>query len=132
MAVKVTGLSEVDGLGEELTVVVDALAWTFCTKVAFPWVKLASPLYMAVMIVITEISIARREAGSRHRRLPISVQRNFGRQEDRYRSKVLIGKILKRDNAGRDDSGWACVRDGSGECQRLANDHRREHPARWT
>jgi hypothetical protein len=49
LAVKETVCPGSDGFGDELTVAVDALAWTFWTRVAFPCVKLASPLYMAVM-----------------------------------------------------------------------------------
>jgi hypothetical protein len=48
-AVKETACPPLDGFGDELTMADDALAWTFWTKVAFPWAKLASPLYMAVM-----------------------------------------------------------------------------------
>jgi len=49
VAVKETAWPKFYGFGDELAVVVDALAWTFWTKVASPWVKLESPLYMAVM-----------------------------------------------------------------------------------
>ena len=44
VAVKVTGCPLLDGFGDELTVAVDALAWTFWTRVALPPLKLPSPL----------------------------------------------------------------------------------------
>jgi hypothetical protein len=44
VAVKVTACPKLDGFGDELSVALDALAWTFWTRVAFPPLKLASPL----------------------------------------------------------------------------------------
>ena len=44
VAVKETGCPLLDGFGDEPTVAVDALAWTFWTKVALPPMKVPSPL----------------------------------------------------------------------------------------
>jgi hypothetical protein len=44
VAVKVTGWPPVDGLGDEVTVVAEALAWTFWTSFAFPALNMPSPL----------------------------------------------------------------------------------------
>ena len=44
VAVNVTGCPAPDGFGDELTVALDALAWTFWTNVALPPVKVPSPL----------------------------------------------------------------------------------------
>ena len=44
VAVKVTACPPFDGLGDDVSVVVDALAWTFWTKVALPPLKVPSPL----------------------------------------------------------------------------------------
>ena len=43
-AVKITVSPGVDGFGDELNVVVVAKAWTFCTRIVFAALKLASPL----------------------------------------------------------------------------------------
>ena len=44
LAVKVTACPKFDGFGDEVAVVVDALAWTFWIKVALPPLKVPSPL----------------------------------------------------------------------------------------
>ena len=44
VAVKETACPKLDGFGDELAVVVDALAWTFWTRVALPPLKVPSPL----------------------------------------------------------------------------------------
>ena len=44
VAVKVTGCPPVDGFGDEVTVVVEALAWTFWTRFALPALNMPSPL----------------------------------------------------------------------------------------
>ena len=44
VAVNVTVCPGFEGFGDELRVVVVALAWTFCTRVALPPLKLVSPL----------------------------------------------------------------------------------------
>jgi hypothetical protein len=44
VAVKVTVCPTFDGLGDEVSVVVVALAWTFCMSRALPVLKFASPL----------------------------------------------------------------------------------------
>jgi hypothetical protein len=44
VALTVTVSPIAEGFGDELTVVVDPCAWTFCTKVVLPLTKLASPL----------------------------------------------------------------------------------------
>ena len=49
VAVKVIAWPNVDGLCEELTMVVDALGWTFCTMVIEELECVGSPLYAAVM-----------------------------------------------------------------------------------
>ena len=49
VAVNITVCPTFEGFGDELTVVVHAFAWTFCTKVALPPLKLPSPLYVAVI-----------------------------------------------------------------------------------
>ena len=44
VAVNATVCPRLEGFGDEFRVVVVALAWTFCTRVALPPLKLASPL----------------------------------------------------------------------------------------
>ena len=49
VAANETACPTVDGFGAEVSVVADALACTFWTRVALPPPKLESPLYVAVM-----------------------------------------------------------------------------------
>ena len=44
VAVKETACPGFDGFGDEVNVVVDALAWTFCIRVILPELKVPSPL----------------------------------------------------------------------------------------
>ena len=44
VAVKVTACPGADGFGDEINAVVDALAWTFWTRVVLPPLNMASPL----------------------------------------------------------------------------------------
>ena len=44
VAVKVTACTAADGFGDEINVVLDALAWTFWTRVVLPPLNMASPL----------------------------------------------------------------------------------------
>ena len=44
VAVNVTVSPGAEGFGDELSAVVEAFAWTFCTKVALPPLKVPSPL----------------------------------------------------------------------------------------
>src|SRR2546430_16909452 len=75
--------------------------------------------------MITQESIARGEARGRYRGLSISIEGN-GRQSGRDGSKILIGEVLERDRARRDDTGRPCVRYGGGEGERLAPNDRRK------
>ncbi len=59
VAVKVTDCPKLDGFGNELTVVVDPARLTTCPPDNVPWlvVKLASPLYCAVIVCVPAASV---------------------------------------------------------------------------
>ena len=49
VAVNVTDCPGAEGFGEELTDVDEGKAWTFCTSVMLPGLKVPSPLYVVVI-----------------------------------------------------------------------------------
>src|SRR5215510_4574818 len=57
VAVKVTDCPTLDGLGVELSVVDDALAWIYWTNDELPALKLESPLYCTVMKCLSAVSV---------------------------------------------------------------------------